>query len=111
MAQGFLFVCGGCKRSIEAWDEGNPYYLDEKGEKQYAYHPRHDLLALCVGNDSPHLCLACGHEFMVDSRTPTTACPKCGADEIETTWELAGKACPYCRTGTFARDPTFAAIS
>ena len=25
--------------SIEAWDEGNPYYINEDGKKQYAYHP------------------------------------------------------------------------
>jgi hypothetical protein len=35
--------------------------------KQYVYHPQHDTLALCIGNDAPHLCLACRVDVMVDS--------------------------------------------
>ena len=66
VAQGFRFVCGGCAHTIEAWDEGNPYYIDDDGKKQYAYHPS-DKRDLCIGNDSPHLCLSYGHEFMPDS--------------------------------------------
>jgi hypothetical protein len=38
MAHGVYFVCRGCGREICAWDEGNPYYLDEFGRKRYAYH-------------------------------------------------------------------------
>ena len=111
MAQGIRFVCRGCKRDIEAWDDGNPYYLDEDGKKRYAYHPQHDLLERCIGNDTPHLCLACAHQFMVDSRAPIAACPECGASEIVNTLKLTDKACPYCKTGEFAVDPGWSAIS
>ena len=110
MAEGQRFVCGNCQRAIEAWSDGNPYYLDESGHKKYAYHPS-DLLALCIGNDSPHLCLACGTEFKVDSRAPRTTCRKCGGADIVHTWELEGRRCPYCKVGTFAADPEGRAIS
>ncbi len=54
--------------AVEAWSDGNPYYIDGGGAKLYAYHPDHDSLAQCIGNDDPHLYLSCGREFMVDSR-------------------------------------------
>jgi hypothetical protein len=75
MAMALRFVCGNCHRAIEAWDDGNPYYIDEASGKKYAHHPDHEALARCVGNDSPHLCLACGQKFMVDSRSPAANCP------------------------------------
>lgn len=109
MATGMRFVCGGCDKSIEAWDDGNPYYI-ENGRKQYAYHPGGPL-ELCIGNDSPHLCLSCGHEFMIDSNAPITKCPKCKADTIVCTTMLDGKACPYCKQGIFVIDPGWHAIS
>ena len=110
MAAGFRFVCSGCDHNIEAWDEGNPYYINENGKKQYAYHP--DVLRnRCIGNDSPHLCLSCGHEFMVDSEVPIAACPKCKVGKIVDTMELSGKACPYCKRGVFVVDPGWRPIS
>ena len=57
MAMAIRFVCGGCERTIEAWSDGNPYYIDEAGAKKYAYHPDHERLSKCIGNDDPHLCL------------------------------------------------------
>jgi hypothetical protein len=66
MAHGVYFVCRGCGREICAWDEGNPYYLDEFGRKRYAYHPDQER-DRCTGNDARHLCLDCGAEFPVDS--------------------------------------------
>ncbi len=111
MAQGFRFACSGCDRTIEAWDDGNPYYLDEDGKKHYAYHPRHDLLERCIGNDTPHLCLSCGHQFQVDSQSPIAACPKCSAEEIVNTLKLTDRACPYCKTGVFVVDPGWMPIS
>ncbi len=39
MAQGLRFVCTHCGHAIIAWDERNPYYFDDRREKQYAYHP------------------------------------------------------------------------
>ena len=113
MAQGcrFVCICSGCDRTIEAWSDGNPYYIDEDGKKRYAYHPQHDLLERCIGNDAPHLYLSCGHQFMVDSEAPIARCPKCSARDIVNTLELSDKACPYCRTGVFAVDPGWSAIS
>ena len=101
MADCVRYVCGACRQAIEAWSDGNPYYFDEAGIKQYAYHPDHVNLARCIGNDCPHLCLACGAEFLVDSRSPDTACPKCGGSELAACYELRGKRCPYCKSGVF----------
>ena len=109
MATGMRFVCRGCDKSIETWDDGNPYYI-ENGRKQYAYHPS-GLLELCIGNDTPHLCLSCGHEFTVDSNAPITECPECKSDIIARTTELGGKACPYCKKGMFVVDRGWHAIS
>ena len=111
MAQALRFVCSGCHRAIEAWSDGNPYYIDEAGAKQYAYHPDHERLARCIGNDSPHHCLGCGAEFKVDSRAPVTACPSCGSSEIVRSFCLSGCRCPYCKTGVFAIDTSFHCIS
>lgn len=111
MAEAVRYVCDGCGHAVEAWSDGNPYYIDEAGEKQYAYHPDHEHLALCVGNDSPHLCMACGAEFVVDSRSPSEVCPECGVKEIADTYQLTGLRCPYCKEGVFSVDPEFFAIS
>ena len=111
MAEAVRYVCGSCHTTIEAWSDGNPYYIDDAGATQYAYHPDHERLALCIGNDSPHLCLACGDEFMVDSLAPVEACPKCGAAEIADSFDLGGQRCPYCKAGVFAADPDFDCIS
>src|SRR4051812_27249821 len=104
MAEAVRYECGGCRRAIEAWSDGNPYSVDGAGAKQYAYHPDHERLARCIGNDSPHLCLDCGEEFLVDSRAPDQACPKCGAAEIAACYHLGGRRCPYCKAGVFAVD-------
>ncbi len=85
--------------------------LDDAGVKRYAYHPDHERLALCIGNDSPHLCLACGGEFKVDSRAPIAACPDCGSVEILQAFNLGGLRCPYCKAGEFAADPADRCIS
>lgn len=111
MAQCFRFVCGSCGRDIVAWSDGNPYYIDGRGRKQYAYHPDHERLNRCIGNDVPHLCLVCGEEFKVDSRSSTDRCTKCGSPEIVGLCKLEGKACPYCREGVFGIDPDFYCIS
>lgn len=111
MAMGLRFTCSHCDKAIEAWSDGNPYYLDERGKKRYAYHPNHELLELCIGNDLPHLCLTCGHRFKVDSRRPVTSCRKCRSSSISPDWELEGKGCPYCQKGRFRVDPDYWAIS
>ena len=111
MAEGVEYVCGACGHGVHAWSDGNPYYIDESGAKKYAYHPDHERLARCVGNDSPHLCLSCGHEFKVDSRSPVETCPKCAAQEFVDTFELEGERCPFCKAGVFAAEPRSRVIS
>ncbi len=103
MASGVRFNCNACNFSIESSDDGNPFYLDEHGKKRYAYHPDHEKLAKCIGNDKPHLCLACGEQFMVDSRSPIDRCQKCNSDLIVDTFRLAGRPCPSCKQGTFGQ--------
>ncbi len=111
MGEALRFVCSGCRRAVEAWSDGNPYYLDEAGDKHYAYHPDFENLDRCIGNDSPHLCLGCGAECMVDSRAPITACPACGVAELANTFQLKGRRCPFCKAGTFTVDPDYHCIS
>lgn len=74
MVEAIRFICSECDKSIEARPDGNSYYLDENGQKQYAYHPDHKNLARCIGNDSPHLCLNCGEEFEFVSQCHSPTC-------------------------------------
>ena len=111
MAECLRFVCAACGHTIEAWSDGNAYYIDDNGEKQYAYHPDHENLDRCIGNDSPHLCLSCGVACKVDSRSPVAACPGCTSESLQPLFRLAGSLCPYCGEGVFEVDPGFHAIS
>jgi len=111
MAEGIRFKCSDCGKTIDAWSDGNPYYIDSHGKKEYAHHPDHKNLARCIGNDSPHLCLRCGEEFLVDSREPISTCPKCGSKDISDAYRLDGRTCPFCNQGAFQLDPTYHAIS
>jgi predicted RNA-binding Zn-ribbon protein involved in translation (DUF1610 family) len=111
MAQGIKLVCNKCRKAIEAWDDGNPYYIEWDGTKHYAYHPDRENFERCIGNDDPHLCLSCGTEFMVDNLAPISRCPKCASEDICTTYHLDGKSCPFCTKGTFVRDPNYSCIS
>jgi DNA-directed RNA polymerase subunit RPC12/RpoP len=111
MAEAKRFVCSACSQTIVAWSDGNPYYIDDAGLKQYAYHPHHERLARCIGNDLPHLCLDCGEEVKVDSRAPSAECPKCSGSQMVGSFHLEGQRCPFCKGGVFARDPEFFAIS
>ena len=110
MAQCIRFVCDHCGGPIESWDEGNPYYIDRRGKKRYAYHPQSER-ELCIGVDSPHLCLDCGARFAVDSGKPITKCPKCKSPKISDTYNLAEKICPDCKLGVFRVDPEFHCVS
>lgn len=111
MAECYRYICSDCRRSIDAWSDGNPYYIDEAGQKQYAYHPNHELRDKCIGNDSPHLCLDCGKEVLIDSRVSGRHCPDCESKKIIDTFLLEGVACPTCKTGRFQKDPKYFAIS
>lgn len=103
MAAGKVLTCSACDRQVEAWDEGDPYFLDAQGEKQYAYHPDPQR-ALCTGLDVPSLCLHCGAETTIDAADVPAPCPQCGQREVVDLWELDGRTCPWCKTGTFAAD-------
>ena len=110
MAEGIRYVCDHCQQSIEAWDEGHPYFIDKAGRKRYAYHPQPER-EWCTGVESPNICLSCGNRFTSDSAAPTQRCPKCSSFEIAETFSLDGRQCPSCKAGVFKRDPTFHAIS
>ena len=111
MAEGIRFVCSGCGNVIEAWSDGKPFYIDEDGEKKYAYHPDHDELEKCIANDLPFLCLNCGEESNVDSRLEPRVCPKCASENMVDTFYLSGVKCPKCKVGQFDLDDDFRAIS
>ncbi len=110
MASGILFVCDSCATPVEAWDEGNPYVVDDAGEKRYVYHPDPER-DRSTGIDTPHLCSACGHEFNADSRGPTEQCPACASTSIVETYHLGDAPCPFCKQGHFRRDPNWWVIS
>lgn len=111
MAEGRLLRCSLCGFSVRAWSDGNPYYRDERGRKQYAYHPDHENLARCIGNDVPHICLACGSECKVDSLKPRTKCRKCKVGLLVELTQLDGQHCPLCKQGVIVVDPNDRAIS
>ena len=35
------------------------------GTREYAYHPNHEELSRCIGNDNRFVCLSCGNQFVV----------------------------------------------
>jgi predicted RNA-binding Zn-ribbon protein involved in translation (DUF1610 family) len=111
MAEAVRFACPVCGEAVVAWSDGNPYYYGASGAKVYAYHPDHESLARCVGNDTPHLCLACGVETTVDSRAPRSACAACGEEHLVASFELEDQRRPACTTGRFVRDHDFFAVS
>ena len=111
MAEAVSFKCDACARSLQVWSDGNPYYRDESGRKRYAYHPDHENLARCIGNDEPHICLSCGAEQKVDSENPILSCRKCKDEALVESINLEGQTCPFCRRGSFIRDPGFWCVS
>ena len=104
MAECRFLMCSHCEFSVEAWSDGNPYYRDEQGRKRYAYHPDHENVARCIGNDEPHLCMACGSMLKVDSQKRMTACRKCKAGSLVDVRNLEGEECPKCSIGKFVID-------
>ena len=111
MAECVQFVCSDCGMSVEAWSDGNPFYIDETGSKKYAYHPNHDELQKCIANDVPHLCLSCGEEIRIDSRQQAKVCPKCDSTNIVDTCSLQNVKCPKCEDGRLLRDDDFHRVS
>lgn len=104
---------------MEAWDYGNPYIIDQSGERQHCLHPAagdiiKDVRAVIaiadpdvlhkdagrMGNESDLLCLDCGHSTRLDPDVDTLTCAKCGGAKLRDHMELDGAACPKCRKGT-----------
>ncbi len=110
MAECMRFVCNACGHAIEAWDDGNPYYLDKRGRKHYAYHPD-SKRSRCIGIDSPHICLSCGEKFDIDSENPVTTCISCNSTDITKTFTLGKRRCPYCKQGVLVKDRNFYCVS
>lgn len=110
MAMAHRYECNRCKKGVDAWDEGNPYYRNEEGKKVYAYHPSPER-NLCTGIESDIICLSCGHLLRSDSAKPRKRCTKCKSESLSDRWALKGKPCPYCKEGKFKRDKDFFAIS
>ena len=112
MAMSLIIECTNCDNSLEQWSDGNPYYIDPRKIftaprsrcKVYVYHP--DIPDFPIaGNDVPHLCLSCNHQFNVDTEKPRTSCTKCRSRNIVDAWRSGGKPCPKCKKGTLvARD-------
>lgn len=100
MAQGFDFLCTHCAKTIAAWDEGHPFYLDVSGKRVYAYHPDPER-DFCTGIESDCLCLDCGNEMRQDVDALLNPCSKCGSLRISDTTHLEGEGCPFCRRGVF----------
>lgn len=100
MAMALDFTCEQCGFEITGWDDGNPYYFDTKGKKQYAHHPdpKRDQY---VGIDSDMICLDCGETFLSDSENPAMQCPHCQSTNFCDQFDLAGKPCPKCKVGRF----------
>lgn len=110
MAEGGVYACSHCTRTVTAWDEGDPYYRDASGKKHYAYHPDPER-DLCTGIDATMLCLNCGASRRSDAEAPPPPCRKCKVGPLVDVCELEGRTCPWCKQGTFARDPTQFMIS
>ena len=109
MAQSMIFQCVSCENCAEAWDDGDPYYIDLNRSLQgmprsrckvYVHHPSIPDQPL-EGNDVPHLCLDCNHEFQVDTERPRETCTKCRSRNIVDAFLLEGRACPKCPDGSF----------
>ena len=90
MAQGFCFVCDKCDHAIVAWDDGNPYYIDDDGKKKYAYHPNHELLERCIVTMPNTSACPAGRNLWwipkprsrrVRNVTPVKACARCSWPE------------------------------
>ena len=110
MAECIRFTCDSCGFSIDAWDDGNPFYVNHEGKKVYVYHPSSDR-RFAIANDVPHLCLACGKQVKIDSRLETKACTKCRSSNVVETYRLEGVECSKCKKGHFREQEGIVAIS
>ena len=122
MAMSTIYTCGKCGFKVEAWDDGNPYVQDSKGERHYYFHPTNQMdimeevlakmpphipsseesgesepfFGIHTGNAPDHLCLNCGKISLIDPEMDKMICKKCKSDEVTELTSLAGKKCPKC---------------
>ena len=134
MASSCIHRCPACGFRLEAWDDGSPYILDDKGRPRFFHHPcevegRNEILASCEwaqgreGADLARLvearsgvmedfiCLQCARRFKCDSGRKTPKCPRCGSEDVHDQYLLGGVTCPKCRRGRFPDTPEQGAIS
>ena len=135
MAEGFTYVCTHCKHSIDAWDDGNSYFMSDSGKPQFFYHPSGEyqlqeyiqqssgkdlkgaeldsFLESRTGNMSDMLCLDCGRKFKIDLERKKVICNsrKCKSANVVSFTELEEKQCPKCKKGVFRRDKNSHMIS
>ena len=116
MAQELIFSCE-CGFGTSVWEDGNPISgpiplpgEKRKTPKQYVYHPSPEA-DYAIGNDRPHICLSCFHEFNVDDMEvdvdgmkPRTKCAKCKSEDIVDIRMLGGRICPKCKVHTLRVD-------
>ena len=122
MAMSIIYTCEACGFEVDAWDDGNPYVQDSKGERHYFYHPENEIDIMVkllepkplptsnseeseesdpifethTGNAPDHLCLKCGKISQIDPEMDKMICKKCKSDEVTELTSLAGKKCPKC---------------
>lgn len=134
MSSSVLHRCPVCYYEIEAWDDGHPYILDDKGKARFYYHPieneqRRRILDSCAwamgkrpeelailleqnsGVMSEFLCLDCRTVSKVDAEKRTPVCRKCRSGNVCDVKRLNGVACPKCGKGRFPENPPLHAIS
>ncbi len=83
MGAGYEFECDACDFTFEAWDDGNPYFLDADGTRHYAYHPDVDC----------------------------ERCNRCRSKRIVDAVDAAGHRCPRCKRGVIHEDTSAGMIS
>jgi hypothetical protein len=44
MAECIRYVCNHCSKDLQSRSDGNPYFINASGSKEYAYHPNHEGL-------------------------------------------------------------------
>lgn len=121
------FTCSHCGFGIDAWEDGNRYVEDVRGERHFWYHPAHhgpdafvaellskgiepavvaggggqEVVRFVGGNESDYLCMNCGEECRRDPWRDPVVCAKCGQRKLRLTMRLLGRRCPRCKEGRF----------
>lgn len=130
------YLCDQCGLALPSGWGGYLYVINDAGERIVCPHPGEGFtIAKVLGSDaSPEtvrarigfnsycLCCDCLHQFEADivdesrnvwrdyygtvvGRDPRR-CPACGSSLVRTVWELVGRPCPKCETGTIVEVET-----